>query len=108
MRTLSSFPALALFLLALVPPAIAPAAGAVSGLSCLATREARAAVAQGKALTLARIRRVLADDLEGDMLRARLCERDEHLVYVLTLLHRSGKVRVVVVNAASGEEEGRE
>jgi hypothetical protein len=39
----------------------------------------------------------------SEVVRVRLCQRDEKLVYVLTLLGRSGKVVNVTVDAVSGE-----
>jgi uncharacterized membrane protein YkoI len=39
----------------------------------------------------------------SEVVRARLCRRGDKLVYVLTLLGRSGKVVEATVDAVSGE-----
>lgn len=79
------------------------AADAAPG-SCLSTAEQRAAVASRQAVPLAQaIRSLHARGRRGEMVRAELCRRGGRLVYVLTLLPRSGKVTRAHVDAASGE-----
>jgi len=39
----------------------------------------------------------------AELVRARLCRHDDRLVYVLTLLGRSGRVFSETVDAANGE-----
>lgn len=80
-------------------------AQAVETLSCLNDREVRSAVAQGRALTLAKIKRELEVTIEGEILRVRLCERADRLVYMLTILHHDGKVRAMMVDAQTGAAE---
>jgi uncharacterized membrane protein YkoI len=75
--------------------------------ACLDKAEQRAAVAARLAVPLAEVvktRHVQAQ--HSELVRARLCRRDGRLVYVLTLLGRSGKVVQTTVDAASGEVIG--
>jgi len=72
--------------------------------ACLTKSEQRAAVASKMAISLGdAIRSLRAHGRRAEVVRARLCRRDEKLVYVLTLLGRSGRVREVTVDAVSGE-----
>jgi len=72
--------------------------------ACLSKSEQRAAVAAKSAMSLGdAIKSLRAHGRRAEVVRARLCRRDEKLVYVLTLLGRSGRVREVTVNAVSGE-----
>ena len=72
---------------------------------CLNTQDARAAIAQGRALALSHIKRAPEANIDGELLRARLCEHDGRLIYFLTILKTDGKVRYMTVDAASGAEE---
>jgi hypothetical protein len=73
-------------------------------LACLSKAEQRAAVAANQALPLAQVVKTMRQrGRRADLVRARLCHRDETLVYVLTLLARSGKVTRTTVAAANGE-----
>ncbi|OQW80644.1 MAG: hypothetical protein BVN31_13365 [Proteobacteria bacterium ST_bin15] len=96
-------PIIVLVLACAVQPLLAQPAPHAGTTRCLSIREARAEVQKGHALTLARIKHVLEENLEGDMLRAHLCEKGERLVYNLTILHKAGKVRLLVVDAATGQ-----
>jgi len=72
--------------------------------ACLDKAEQRAAVASHKAVPLAEIVKTRrAQGHHGEVVRARLCRRDDGLVYLLTLLGRSGKVVRATVDAATGE-----
>jgi uncharacterized membrane protein YkoI len=72
--------------------------------ACLNKAEQRAAVAGHLAMPLAEVvKRLHGHIRRGELLRARLCHRGESLVYVLTLLKRSGKVTRASVDAANGE-----
>jgi uncharacterized membrane protein YkoI len=70
---------------------------------CFSRQEQRLAVNQGFAIRLGMaLRSVRAHD--GDeLLRAELCRHERKLVYVLTLLSRTGKVSRAVVDARSGD-----
>ena len=72
--------------------------------SCLTKAEQRAAVGTNRAISLAQaIKSLRQYRKHSEVVRVRLCQRDEKLVYVLTLLGRSGKVVNVTVDAVSGE-----
>jgi len=72
--------------------------------TCLNKAEQRAAVAGHRAIPLAQaIKSARRHVRRSEVLRARLCHRGTRLVYVLTLLARSGKVMRTSVDAANGE-----
>ncbi len=72
--------------------------------ACLSKAEQRAAVAEHKAIKLAQaVKSLRAHGRRAELVRARLCHRDDRLVYVLTLLARSGKVTRATVDAANGD-----
>jgi uncharacterized membrane protein YkoI len=71
--------------------------------ACLSKAEQRAAVASHQALPLAQVIKQRRHGHRSELVRARLCRHNEGLVYVLTLLRRSGKVSRVTVDAANGE-----
>jgi len=70
--------------------------------ACLSKSEQRAAVASHTAIPLAKALKVRTRVRHGDLVRARLCRESDKLVYVLTLLGRSGKVITATVDAATG------
>ncbi len=85
----------------------AMAADPIPAHGCLTKAEQRAAVAANKAIPLAQALKALRDlGHTGEPVRASLCRRDERLVYVLTLLARSGTVTRAAVDAATGEIVG--
>jgi hypothetical protein len=66
--------------------------------------EQRAEVAAHRAISLGQaIHTLRAHGKRAEVVRARLCRRGDKLVYVLTLLARSGKVIRANVDAGSGE-----
>ena len=72
--------------------------------SCLTKAEQRAAVAADKAISLGQAIKLLREHRKySEVVRARLCRQDQKLVYVLTLLGRSGKVVTATIDAVSGE-----
>ena len=82
-----------------------PAFGAdAASRACLNKAEQRAAVAEHKAIKLAQAVKSLREHgRRAELVRARLCHRGDRLVYVLTLLARSGKVTSATVDAANGD-----
>jgi uncharacterized membrane protein YkoI len=71
---------------------------------CLNRAEQRAAVGAQKAVPLAAAIKSLRErGHRAEVVRADLCNRNEKLVYVLTLLARTGKVTRATVDAANGE-----
>lgn len=72
--------------------------------SCLTKAEQRAAVAANKAISLGQAIKLLREHRKySEVVRARLCRQDQKLVYILTLLGRSGKVVTATIDAVSGE-----
>jgi uncharacterized membrane protein YkoI len=72
--------------------------------SCLTRAEQRAAVDDQKAISLGQaIKSLRQYRKHSEVVRARLCRQNEKLVYVLTLLGRSGKVVDVTIDAVNGE-----
>jgi uncharacterized membrane protein YkoI len=87
------------FALMLVMSSPAPAA---ERLRCLSRNEQRAAIADGRAVPLATASRSMPDRAPGELVRARLCQEGDRLVYQLTVLPRDGKVRHATVDASTG------
>lgn len=87
-----------------VPPAKPEATSGpatASGLRCLTRAEQRARSTAKQVVPLAKaVQAVKAR--RGELLRARLCEQNGHLVYLLTVLPRGGKVVRATVDAATG------
>jgi hypothetical protein len=82
----------------------AQAADAPQRSSCLSRAEQRAAVASNHAISLAQAIKFLREHRRySEVVRARLCQQDQKLVYVLTLLGRSGKVITATIDAVNGE-----
>ena len=72
--------------------------------TCLNKAEQRAAIDSGKAIPLGQaLKSLRSRGKRAEVVRARLCRRGDGLVYVLTLLARSGKVTLATVDAANGE-----
>ena len=101
------FPKLPLstLLLALVF-APAGAAFAAEPAACLSKDAQRSAVASGQSVTLARAIHAIRPKTKGDVVRAQLCRGSNGLVYVLTVLSRSGKVTRATIDAANGNVIG--
>ena len=102
--------ALLLLAAALAVPALAadapahPVHPALRHGACLTKAEQRAAVAARQAIPLAQAIKILrAHGKHAEVVGARLCRRDEKLVYVLTLLAHNGKVIRTSVDAANGD-----
>ena len=81
---------------------VATSARAADQAACLTRSEQRAAVASHQAIPLAQALKNRTRVRNGDVVRARLCRESDKLVYVLTLLGRSGKVITATVDAATG------
>jgi uncharacterized membrane protein YkoI len=80
------------------------AADALHRESCLTKAEQRAVVAANHAIPLAQAIKSLREHRKhSELVRAQLCRHDDKLVYVLTLLGRSGKVVSATVDAVNGE-----
>lgn len=71
-------------------------------LRCLTRDQQRAAIAERRAVALAAVRRSVRARVPGELVRARLCQEPERLIYLLTVLPRDGRVRRVIVDAKNG------
>jgi uncharacterized membrane protein YkoI len=72
--------------------------------SCLTRAEQRAAVDDHRAISLGQAIKSLRQHRKySEVVRARLCRKEDKLVYVLTLLGRSGRVVDVTIDAINGE-----
>ena len=67
---------------------------------CFSRNEQKAKAAAHAVVPLSRVKRQVKP--RGELIGARLCERDGHLVYLLTLLGADGKVAKTSVDATSG------
>jgi len=75
--------------------------------ACLDKAEQRGAVTTHRAVPLAQVIKTRREKgHHAEVVRARLCRRGDGLVYVLTLLGRSGKVFRETVDAANGDVIG--
>jgi hypothetical protein len=83
-----------------VGPAVAQPAPAGQG--CFSRQEQRMAVMQGRAIRLGVAMRMIHPRDGDELLRAELCRRSSGLVYVLTLLSRTGTVSRAIVDARNG------
>lgn len=80
-----------------------PVARAADQQICLDSSEQGMAVAAHEAIPLSDAIKKLRDrGHKAEVVRARLCHRNGHLDYVLTMLTGSGKVVTVTMNAVSG------
>ena len=82
--------------------AVAQTAAAAERNGCLTPDERRAVIAARKAVPLARAMHEVKARVAGEVVKARLCRQDKALVYVLTVLARSGKVVQARVDATDG------
>ncbi|MCC6887247.1 MAG: hypothetical protein IT536_01710 [Hyphomicrobiales bacterium] len=71
-------------------------------LRCLTRDQQRVAIAERRAVPLAAVQKAVRSRVPGELVRARLCQEQERLIYLLTVLPRDGKVRRVVVDAKNG------
>jgi len=67
---------------------------------CFSRNEQKAKAAAHAVVPLSRAIRQLKP--HGEVIRARLCESDGHLVYLLTVLATDGKVAQASIDAANG------
>jgi hypothetical protein len=90
----------------LIPGLFIPTLGfAAEPAHCLSGDEQRAAIAGGKAVPLGSVIHAL-HRAPREVVKARLCQEPDRLIYLLTLLGRDGKVRVATVDAANGAVVG--
>ncbi|MBX9773990.1 MAG: hypothetical protein K2Y71_06215 [Xanthobacteraceae bacterium] len=105
----ATIPAMVVLRLALVglaltvtgPLSVVPAE-AESRMRCLTRDQQRTALSERRAVPLAAAQKAARARVPGEIVRARLCQEPERLIYQLTVLPRDGKVRLVIVDAKSG------
>ena len=68
---------------------------------CLTREQQRAAIAEGRAVPLGSALHTV-QRRGSEVVKARLCEEPDRLIYMLTVLARDGKVRHAIVDAANG------
>ena len=91
----------ALLLVVLGPLSVVPAE-AEPRMRCLTRDQQRTAITERRAVPLAAVSKSVRTRVPGEMVRARLCQEPERLIYLLTVLPRDGKVRRVIVDAKNG------
>jgi hypothetical protein len=72
---------------------------------CLSGNEQRAAIGTGMAVPLASVMSML-HLAPREVVKARLCQEPDRLIYMLTLLGRDGRVKRATVDAANGAVVG--
>jgi uncharacterized membrane protein YkoI len=82
-------------------PVAAPAQ-TETGDICLDQKQRRAASESGGLIRLSAAMRAAKARMPGTVVRARLCQGQDGLVYVLTVLARDGKVARIAVDAVKG------
>jgi uncharacterized membrane protein YkoI len=95
------FALVALALMVIGPLSVVPA-DAEPRMRCLTRDQQRSAIAERRAVPLAAVRTSVRAKVPGEMVRARLCQEPDRLIYLLTVLPRDGKVRRVIVDAKNG------
>ncbi|RAI31959.1 PepSY domain-containing protein [Rhodoplanes serenus] len=86
---------------AATPATGAEAAVGSAGLRCLSRAEQRTRSAANTVVPLAKAAEAVKAR-RGELLRARLCEQNGRLVYILTVLPRGGKLVRATVDAGTG------
>jgi uncharacterized membrane protein YkoI len=94
--------ALVVLVLMLLGPLAVEPADAEPRTRCLTRDQQRAAITERRAVPLAMARRSVRARVPGELVRARLCQEPDRLIYLLTVLPRDGKVRSVIVDAKNG------
>ena len=69
---------------------------------CLTRDQQRTALTERRAVPLAAAQKAARARVPGEIVRARLCQEPDRLIYLLTVLPRDGKVRRITVDAKSG------
>jgi len=93
----------AVLLVCLLAAPVSPASAAGEHHACLTKAEQSAAVQSRRAIPLAKAIRSVRRKKRVEVVRARLCRHSDRMVYVLTLLARSGKVTRATIDAATGK-----
>src|SRR5215510_3105941 len=92
----------ALTLMVCAPLSAVLPADAEPRMRCLTRDQQRTALTERRAVPLAAAQKSARARVPGEIVRARLCQEQERLIYQLTVLPRDGKVRRVTVDAKNG------
>jgi uncharacterized membrane protein YkoI len=90
------------FVIAVLAPLSVAPADAEQRMRCLTREQQRTAITERRAVPLAAVRTSVRTRVPGELVRARLCQEPDRLIYLLTVLPRDGKVRRVIVDAKNG------
>jgi uncharacterized membrane protein YkoI len=90
------------FAIAMLAPSSVTPADAEQRMRCLTREQQRTAITERRAVPLAAVRKSVRTRVPGELVRARLCQEPDRLIYLLTVLPRDGKVRRVIVDAKNG------
>ncbi len=77
--------------------------GALAQSACLGNEQIRDAITAGKAVPASVASRAARGAVPGDVVRVRLCQEDEALSYLVTLLRPDGRVTHVTIEGTSGK-----
>ena len=93
---------IALMLVLFAPLSVVLPADAEPRTRCLTRDQQRTALTERRAVPLSAAQKAARARVPGEIVRARLCQEQERLIYLLTVLPRDGKVRRVTVDAKNG------
>jgi hypothetical protein len=70
---------------------------------CLASHDVRALVERGEVLPVHKAMQIARHQFSGEIVKARLCPEQDRLIYLLTLLDKTGQIRLVAMDARNGQ-----
>ena len=70
---------------------------------CLASHDVRALVERGEVLPIHKAMQIARHHFSGEIVKARLCPEQDRLIYLLTLLDKTGQIRLVAMDARDGQ-----
>ena len=70
---------------------------------CLASHDVRALVERGEVLPVHKVMQIARHHFSGEIVKARLCPEQDRLIYLLTLLDKTGQIRLVAMDARNGQ-----
>lgn len=70
---------------------------------CLASQDVRVLVERGEVLSVHKAIQIARHHFNGEIVKARLCPEQDRLIYLLTLLDKTGQIRLVTMDARNGQ-----
>ena len=70
---------------------------------CLAYHDVRALVERGEVLPVHKVMQIARHHFSGEIVKARLCPEQDRLIYLLTLLDKTGQIRLLAMDARNGQ-----